>query len=453
MPPMVLKRVLAPNIKQASELISMAWPVVVGLSTYTMLLALNTAFLGRISPEAQGVAAVCDVAFMTVCLTLAGIGIGCQVLVARRLGEGKPRESGSVLDNTLLLAVLIGIAFSVIGYFTAELVSNALLSDPALAKMSTDFLKVRYLGLTPFLIFSAFQGFFIGIGKTKHFLIAAAIRVAVNVFFDYSLIFGKFGMPRLELQGAAWAGTIAFFASFVWFLPVILQVYYKKVFSVLQFSNITFETMKRLARLSTPAGTRQLILLGSYLGFFAIIAKMGTIDLAAANVTRATFNIMFMPVLGVGFAVSSLVSRNLGEGRPKNAESTTFSALHITSLLAVLSYILLAVFAQPVARLFTNDPSVIYVTKECFVYGAPFLMFVPLGIVFASVLEGAGMIWFLLVVEGICCAGYLYIVHLFGIQMGGGLIGSYQAELVYWLVFGVVLGIKFFKRDWHLSKV
>jgi len=444
---------LLPDFRKARELLAIAWPVVLGMSTHTVFLAVNTAFLGRVSPEAQGVAALGDVTFLVVFLTLGGLGVGTQVLSARRLGEGRPEKAGAVLDNALVLAFGLGSTASLLAVAFAPQLSAALFPNRELRELGEPFLKVRFLGLLPSLLASSFRGFFVGIARTRHFLIAAFIRMALNVILDYALIFGHFGLPRMGLLGAAWAGNIAFVAAALYFVPVLLTARYRGTFRAFRFSGLSLDVVKRLVRLSVPAGSRQFVGLGSYIGFFRIIAEMGTVDLAAANVTRSVFNIFFMPVLGVGFAVSSLVSRNLGAGRPDRSESHTFSALHIAMWCTAVVFASSFAFAHLIARAFTDDPAVAWVAGETFRYGGFFLIVMPLGMVFAAALEGAGRIWFILAVETFGCAVYFACAWLFGIAWNGGLVAAYSAETVYWLLVGLLLGIRFFGRSWHRSKV
>ncbi|MDZ7815738.1 MAG: MATE family efflux transporter [Planctomycetota bacterium] len=256
----------------------------------------------------------------------------------------------------------------------------------------------------------------------------------------------------MGIQGAPWAQNIALAVALGYLVAVVFFGSYKKRFSLFSF-RLEWAVLRKMFYLSTPGGVRHFIGLGAYLVFFRIVEQMGTVDLAVANIGRAVFNFQFMPVLGIGFAGSSLVSRNLGQKRPLQAEANTWHAYQLATLVSVAVYVIVAVFAPEIASVFTEDPHVAHLAVGCFRIGGLFLVLMPAGMIFAATLEGAGNIWLVLGFEAVCCAIYLGCAWLFGITWGEGVTGAYAAETVYWLVFGTVCAAFFLRRAWHHTKV
>jgi len=427
--------------------------VVFGMTSFTLLLAVDTAVVGRVSPSAQGVAGIGDVALLVVALTLAGLNVGCQVISARRFGEGDNRGAGAVLDNSLVLALIVGIVFTTLGVLTAGSMSRLLFGTQELRELGQPFLAVKMLGVFPFILAAAYRGFFAGVGRTVHFLIGSGLRVAANIFLDFALVFGMFGFPELGLQGAAIAGTVALFVELAYYIPVIFLPSFRTTFGLMKLGNLSWKICRGIIKLSFASGIRNLVSLSCYLVFFRIAESIGTVDFAVSNISRTVFNLVFMPVLGIGVAVSSLVSRNIGEGRPEEAEKNTWRGIALAIGVVGIMYAALQAFAPFIARVFTEDQAVAYVAVETFRLASFFLLMAPAGVIFSCALEGAGNVIYILIVETLCCVTYLYAAWLFGIQWNAGIVGAYNAEFAYFLLFCAVTGVRFLRRDWFHTKV
>ncbi len=427
-------------------------PVVFGMSTYTAMLTVDTAIMGRISPEAQGVTGIGDVAFLLVALTLSGLSVGTQVMVARRLGEGDHPAIGAVFDNAIRVAMVFGALITIALILPVEAINNLLYESPELRAMGLPFIEVKFLATLPYLISAALQGLFIGVTETVHFFVMTLIRSALNIFLDFALVFGLWGFPELGVTGAAWASTIAVVVSMVYLLVVALLPHYRRKYYLFR-NAFDFSRLKRLVNLSTPAGARNMVGIFSYLVFFRIIEGISAADLAAANISRSVFNIIFMPTVGIGFAVSVLVSKALGEGNPDDARSKTFTAARLALWATIVPYVLMAVFARPLGMVFTNDPEVLEISIRCFRISGLFLLIYPYGMILAFALEGAGKVWSVFLIEAGCCAVYVVCAWLFGVYWAGGVVGAYSAEIVYWVLCGLVAGLLFARGSWKTVKV
>ncbi|MDZ7815739.1 MAG: MATE family efflux transporter [Planctomycetota bacterium] len=154
--------------------------MVAGMGSYTILLNADTASFGPSAPTCAGVAGIADIAFLVIALTLGGISIGTQVLVARRFGEGRTERIGVITDNGMVAALAVGVVSTAFLLFFLPQLTALCFESPQLRALGEPFLQVKLYGLVIFLLMAPLRGFIVGIGETIHFLVASAIRAACD---------------------------------------------------------------------------------------------------------------------------------------------------------------------------------------------------------------------------------------------------------------------------------
>jgi len=200
----------------------LAYPIILGNLSQILLGVVDTAMLGRLSPAALAAAGIGTVAYFLVISTLGALSVGTQALTARRHGERNFVQCGQVLDNSFMLALILGGIFTLSSPWLARSLSPALESGPEMGRLLGEYMEYRFYGAAFALCNLAFAGFFNGIGRTKVRMTAAIIRTATNVLLDWLLIFGQFGFPELGVKGAAIASTLATALAFLYYIGVSL---------------------------------------------------------------------------------------------------------------------------------------------------------------------------------------------------------------------------------------
>ncbi len=192
-----------------ARVVYLAYPVVLGSLTYSLLSVVDTAMLGRLGPVPLAAAGVAGVLYFAVVFSLSSIGVGTQALTARRFGEGRHGDCGLVLQSGLGLALLISMPFVSAAPWLARSVGPFLSSDPDVVALSSTYLHYRLFGTGFMLVNWVFQSFYAGIGETRHQMVGSILVTGANIVLDYLLIFGHAGFPRMGIRGAAIASTPA----------------------------------------------------------------------------------------------------------------------------------------------------------------------------------------------------------------------------------------------------
>jgi MATE family multidrug resistance protein len=442
-------RRLALHRDDTRRVLQLAYPIVLGSLSVTLLSVVDTAMLGRLGPAPLASSGVAGVLFFAVAFPLSAIGVGVQTLTARRFGEGNAEQCGRVTNAGVVLALLLGIPMTIAAPWLARSVGPVLSDDPQVVALGTVYLHYRLFGAGFMFINWVFRGFFAGIGETRHQMIASVLITATNVLFDFFLIFGHAGFPRMGIQGAGIASSIALFVGTLYFLSAVLSPRYRRRFACLQHPVLSRRWTVPIVRLSLPVVVQRLIGHGSWFVFFTVVARIGTVELAATNVIRSIYHLSFMLAAGLGTAAAALVGQNLGAHRPERAERLAWEATKLASYAMAAVGLLFIVIPDWVFRIYTADPTVMAAGRSPLAFLGVVQAFAAVGIVLAQSLQGAGNTRFVMATELVVCASlYLPLVYVLGLRTPLGLIGAWTGEYFYWAARAAIMTWKFRRGTW-----
>ncbi|HQO21213.1 MAG TPA: MATE family efflux transporter [Acidobacteriota bacterium] len=437
------------DLELSRQVWRLAYPICLGNLSQILLGVVDTAMLGRLSPVALAAAGIGAVAYLTVISTLGALSMGTQALTARRHGEKEMAQCGQVLDNSLALAIVLGGAFTLSSPWFAQILFPLLESGPQMGSLLGIYMQYRFYGAVFALFNLAFAGFFNGIGQTKVRMIAAIILTSANILLNWLLIFGNLGFPKLGVQGAAIASTLATALASLYYLGVSLGKGYRSTYGYFRPANVDPSEMCKIGRLSLPLMLRYLVGMGGYLAFFWIVGRIGTLEVAASNIIRSILSISWMFGTSMGAAATTLVGQNMGAKKYKEAELSSWEAVKLSIIFMGIVGALFLFFPSPLMRIYTDDLGVISA-------GIPVLrllsiaqIFAAIGLVLSSAFIGAGDMRFVLGVEvGNTCLVYLPLAWWLGVHLGLGLLGAWSAEVIYNLIPALMMSARFRGGSW-----
>lgn len=287
-----------------------------------------------------------------------GLGTGVTAVVSRFVGGGGQDGSKAIATDSLILAILITAIFSVVGYFTIEPVFGLLGAGPDILPLIRDYMEIWYFGIIFMIVPLIGNSVIRAHGDAKFPSMIMTIAAVLNIALDPILIFGLFGAPRLELQGAALATVIARFVTFAAALGVL---HFR-----MRALSYEWPSMARLAKnwrlilnIGLPSTATQLIVPVSMGILTALIASYGAVAVAAYGVaTRVEmFALIFM--MATSIAMGPFVGQNAGAGRIDRVKTALRFAFQASFAYGVLMAVLLAFFGEHIGRVFSDDSDVV----------------------------------------------------------------------------------------------
>jgi Na+-driven multidrug efflux pump len=155
----------------------------------------------------------------------------------------------------------------------------------------------------------------VGTNNSRYLIAGTIAETIANVLFDYLLIFGTLGFPKLGFNGAAFASIIA---EFIGMAVVFAVVHYKhigKQFELFKHTAVNLENCRLILVQSSPLILQYGISVASWEFFYILVEHHGELDLAVSNTMRNIFGIF--GCAGWAFAATSttMVSNIIGQGK------------------------------------------------------------------------------------------------------------------------------------------
>ena len=443
---------LLPQNNYYKRILRVALPAIAGLSTQMVVSLVDTAMVGRLDEATYALAAMGIGVLATWALIsfFSSLATGIHVIVARKYGQKDYISCGVTLNNSLLIALVIGIIVAAVGVFFADPIAHLFAADPTVGDFAGEYIFYRFLGIPFFLISVSYRGFFFGINKTKIFMFSGVLTNLSNVIFNYMFIYGEFGLPRMGLAGAGLGSTIATTFDGMFYLIIILLPSYRKRYQ--NFRNLRIDTniIKGIFKISLPVSFQNVFILIGFLSFVSIIGLIGTVEQAATQAIISTLFISFLPCFGFGIAVQTLIGNNLGAGKYNLAKIYGFETAKVTSVYTFILGMIFIIIPQYVLLIVTNNQSIIEMAEPALRIAGFAQMFYGVGIVLANGLQAAGRTMYVMKSEVISNLFiFVPLSYFLGVYLGLGLTWAWLALPVYIILYSVMMLVKFNSKNWY----
>ena len=443
-----------PTRELSSKIFTLASPAIAGLSTQMFVSVVDAAMVGRLDEVALAAMGVGFLAIWVVTSFFSSFSTGTQTLVSRRVGEGNTVACASVLNNSIMVAFVLGSILGYIGWQFSYEISLPFSSTTEVARDCASYLEWRFVGIPFFLVTVAYRGFFFGVSDTKIFMFSSILVNVANIVLNYCLIFGNFGFPRMELAGAALATTIATALGALYFFLASLRKNFRVRFQLFHHWKIRFDLILSLVKISLPVSFQYLFILFGFLTFLAIIGTLGTLQQAASQTVITAILMGFLPSQGFGIAASTLVGQNMGNGNHTLAERYGFESARLGFFFMAAIGILFIAIPDYVLYLITDNRAVIETARIPLRIVGASQAFYAVGIVLATALQGAGATIFVMFADIICnWIVFIPLAYLFGIVLHGGINGAWLSLPFYLILYSGLMVWRFKHGAWKFVKV
>jgi len=391
---------------------TIAYPIILGSIAQNIISVTDTAFLGHLSEIALGAAAIATIFYFAIVMLVWGFGLGTQIVIARRVGEQNFTLVGKTFSHAFYFLMLAGLLLFGFMVFQSPSLLKWMVSSDAIYQASNDYISYRAWGILFACVNLLFRAFYIGIANTKVISWSTAFMAVINVFFDYSLIFGKFGLPAMGIKGAALASVIAEFSAMIFFIIYTLKKVPTAYYGLFRFCKIDWPLFIRLIRVSFPIMIQNFLALSCWFVFFIMVERMGEHELAISNIIRSIYVLLMVPVWAFGSAVNTLVSQVIGEGFPEKVMLIIWRTTQL-SFLSVFAIVGVSIFIPDfIISIYTDNALLIEHTRPVvFVVLGSSLLF-PIAITFFHGISGTGRTLHAMLLEIVVLTFYLGAVFL-----------------------------------------
>jgi MATE family multidrug resistance protein len=295
------------------QVLKIALPITAAMIVPQINFITNNIFLGGLGQKSLALAGITGVYYLIFAVVGHGLNNGLQALISRRAGENRIDAIGSLFAQGVRISLVFALFGILITWFVAPTVLRWSLHDPESVNISIRFLNIRILGLPFLYVYQMRNALLVGTNQSKYLIIGTATEAITNVFFDYSLIYGKFGMPQLGFDGAAYASIISEVAGLA---VIVVVIRMNGITRQLQlFKNWAYDAanVKLILTQSYPLILQHCISIMSWEFFYILIEHHGQRDLAISNTMRNIFGFFGCFTWAFAATANTMVSNVIGQ--------------------------------------------------------------------------------------------------------------------------------------------
>ena len=288
---------------------------------------------------------------------------------------------------------------------------------------------------------------------------ATIAAMIVNVLLDYILVFGKFGFEPMGIKGAGIATISGAFIAVIILTGAYFSEANRNLFGVLSSFRFNQVIMKKLIRYGYPAGLEFFL---NFLAFATMIALFHGQGDAIATATTIMFNwdlVSFIPLLGIEIAVTSLVGRYMGAGRPQVAHRAALSGIRTGVFYSVVVLILFVFIPETLVRVFEPDSfdkvfeEAVPMAVAMIRIAALYVLAEAIMVALIGALRGAGDTFFTMVASVSAHWLFVPILYVSFNVFNLSVVTAWLILVIFFLLFCAVLVVRFQSGKWKKIKV
>ena len=344
--------------KETSTLLRIGFPVIIAQLLQMSMSFVDTVMAGRLSPADLAAVAVGTsmlIPFVVFCL---GSMMGVTPIVAQNIGGRRLTSIGKNARQVLWLSQMMALpSFFLLRNLDVVFVWIGVTQD--VIPIASGYLKAISWGLFPLYAYGALRNFNEGLSVTRPAMFVALLGTLVNIPANYILMFGKFGFPQLGAVGTGYASAIVYTVMFIaMFLFTYNYKSYRRFEIFNRFRLPEKEYLKELLRIGIPIGISTSMEVTMFACVSLLISTLSTIAVAGHQVALNFAAMMFMIPFGLSVAITARVGNSIGKRRPDEAQFRGFVGLAICCCVMVCTAIIIFLFPNAIASIYTDDAAV-----------------------------------------------------------------------------------------------
>jgi MATE family multidrug resistance protein len=414
------------------QILKLAMPISFALLVPQINFITNNIFLSGLGVQELGAAGITGVYYLIFAAIGFGLNNGLQALIARRAGENRPQEIGKLFSQGVRIALCIAVIGILLTYLVAPTVYRQTLEGGSRQDMVIDFLKIRIWGLPFLYIYQMRNALLVGTNQSKYLIAGTVAETVANIFFDYGLIYGKFGMPRLGFNGAAYASIIAEATGMFVVFAVIHIKGISKQFSL--YSSLRFDKINTRLILvqSSPLIFQHAISLISWEFFYVLIEHHGARDLAISNTMRNIFGFFGVFTWAFAATTNTMVSNIIGQGMSDKVMLLINKIIRLSVGWSIFVFLILNLFPSVFLSIYGQDQAFINAAIPVLRVVSLAMVMMSFSVVWLNAVTGTGSTKVNLLIEVITIIVYCIYVYLTLETYNLSIVIGWMSEWVYW---------------------
>jgi putative MATE family efflux protein len=339
-------------------IVLLAIPMVLEMVLESLFAVVDVFWVGHLGADAVATVGLTESLLSLIVAIGFGLGMSTTAMVARRIGEKDPTGAAVAGVQAIILGLSTSLVLGVPCWFYAPRLLQVMGASPHIVAVGTGYARIALGGCGAIVMLFLNNAIFRGAGDAAIAMRLLWLSNIINLILDPCLIFGVGPFPKLGVTGAA-------LATFTGRSIGVLYQFYRllrgteRIHILISQLRVNVGVLLRLVRVSLAGILQFTIADVSWVGLVRIISLFGSDALAAYTIAIRIVIFVILPSWGLSNAAATLVGQNLGAKQPERAEKSVWRTGLYNMIFLGSVGVLFVFFAEPVIRLFTNDPAVV----------------------------------------------------------------------------------------------
>ncbi|MBE6050571.1 MAG: MATE family efflux transporter [Clostridium sp.] len=432
------------------RMIKIALPITLQSLLQATLVLIDEIMIGQMGSDSIAGIGLSSKFISLFSVTVSAVITVASILIAQYIGNKNKEGVNDSFNFNLYASLGITILFMVSSIIIPSSIMSIYTNDSNTINIAAKYLRVTSVGFLPMTLTLMCSAYLRNIGYAKIPMYASIASVFSDIILNYGLIFGNFGLPKLEVVGAALATTIARFVEFAIVFVVFERIKRKSEYTLWITFKFTKPFIMNVFKILLP------ILMCEFLWSFGenvyavIYGRIGTEQCAAMTLTYPVQNFMIGLLSGISSAAGIMIGKLLGADEEEKAYEESKEFVRITIIMSLIISLIIFAFGRFYVKLYNVPLETMQITVYILnAYALVFIAKVINMVLGGGVLRSGGKTKYIMLID---------IVGTWIIGVPAGLVTSFILELpIYWVYFilsleeyvRVILEVKLFRsRKW-----
>jgi len=342
----------------------LAIPMVLEMALESLFAVVDVFWVGRLGANAVATVGLTESLLSLVFAVGFGLGLSTTAMVARRVGEKDPKGAATAGVQAIFIGLATSLAFGIPSYLYAPRLLRVMGASPEIVALGSGYARIALGGCGAIVMLFLNNAIFRGAGDAAVAMRLLWVSNIINLLLDPCLIFGWGPFPRLGVTGAALATLTGRSIGVLYQFYRLLRGT-ERIHILVSQVRVNAGVLLRLLRVSLTGILQFAIADVSWIALVRIVSVFGAAALAGYTIAIRILIFVLLPSWGLSNAAATLVGQNLGANQPERAEQSVWrTGLYNVLFLGAVG-VFFVIAAEPVIRLFTNDPAVLPLAVAC----------------------------------------------------------------------------------------
>ena len=369
---------------------NMSWPLLLTTTSSSIVGLVDVQVSGQLGSSAQAAVGVSEQIVFLFLIFIMAAGTGTTALVSRAAGADDHVEVANSTGQSIALSFIMGCILATLSLLVIEPSVRAVTDAPAVVILAASYMKVFCWLLIPFSITNIINAAYRAIGDAKTPLMIMAVNMVLNIVGDYLFVIYGFPVKGLGVSGIAISSLVASLVGAAIAIFTLLRSPLKS--SIKHIWPLQKQAAVRLTNIGIPTALQRFGWAFSVFVVFFILRQCPnpTPAIASWTVGMRVESLIFMPLMALSLAVSSIVGQSLGAKDYDRAVKAGWQVSSIGVAMMVVMATSMFLAAEFLANWMSKDPSTIMYTTQYLRINAMTEPFLAVGMVLTGALQGAG---------------------------------------------------------------